>query len=83
MVDDISTDVVSFLRMANEYPVRTGIFTFVLPAFSVFQLCNGLVNGGSLAFIGVYSVLSLVCATLLAQYQLLLYRRKKLTGRLP
>jgi predicted permease len=69
--------------MANDYPVRTGIYTFVLPAFSVFQLVNGLVNGGSLAFIGVYSVLALVCSTLLAQYQVILYRRKELTGRLP
>lgn len=72
-------DVDAFFRMAREFPIRTGIFTFGLPVFALLQLLNGLVHGGSLVIIAGFAVLAVACSVLLTQYQLAIYRRKRLT----
>lgn len=79
MDDATLTDVDAFFRMAREFPVRTGIFTFGLPVFAFLQLLNGVINGGSLAFIAGFAVLAVACSLLLTQYQLAVYRRRRLT----
>lgn len=81
MNDDVADDTDAFFRMAREFPVRTGIFTFGLPVFGLLQLINGFVNGGSLLYIGLFSVLAVVCSVQLTRYQLAAYRRKLLTRR--
>ena len=80
MDDNTTADTSDFVQMAREFPLRTAIFTFGLPAFALVQLCNGLVHGGSLLFIGAFAVVATVCAVLLAQYQVAVYRRER-TGR--
>lgn len=78
MSDTLADDTDAFLQMIREFPVRTGIYTFGLPAFALLQLVNGLVHGDSLAVIGLFSALVVVCSVLLTQYQVAVYRRKRL-----
>lgn len=78
MEDTATAEIDTFVGMAREFPVRTGIFTFSLPAFALLQLLNGLVHGGSLRFIGGFVVLAVACSALLAQYQLAVYRQRRL-----
>ena len=79
MDNKMGLDVDVFFRMARKFPVRTGIFTFALPLFAVFQLVNGLVHGGSMVFIAAFSALTVACSVLLAQYQVAVFRRRRLT----
>lgn len=72
----IDTDV--FRRMANEFPLRTAIFTFGLPAFALFQLVNGIVHGGSLPVIVAFAAIAVAGSILLAQYQVAVYRRRRI-----
>lgn len=74
-----ATDVDAFFRMAREFPVRTGIFTFGLPVFAFLQLLNAAVNGGSVAFVAGFAMVAVACSVLLTQYQLAVYRRNRLT----
>lgn len=78
MSDALADDTDAFLQMIREFPVRTGIYTFGLPAFALLQLVNGLVHGDSLAVIGLFSALVVVCSVLLTQYQVAVYRRKRI-----
>ena len=79
MDDNVTTDVDAFFRMVRRFPARTGLFTFSLPVFALFQLVNGLVHGGSLLYIGLFLALAVACSILLTQYQIAVYRRKRLT----
>lgn len=72
----------TFLRMASEFPVRTGIFTFGLPAFALLQLINGLVHDGSLAYIGLFSALVVTYSVLITRYHVAAYRRETMTRNL-
>lgn len=81
MDDNTMADTSDFVQMAREFPLRTGIFTFGLPAFALVQLCNGLVHGGSLLFIGAFAVVASACAVVLAQYQVAVYRLERVGGR--
>lgn len=83
MDNDSIIDTNDFVQMACEFPVRTGIFTFSLPAFAAFQLLNGLVNGGSLAVIAGFAVVATICSILLAQYQVAAYRRERIARHWP
>ena len=47
MDDEVADDRDAFLQTAREFPVRTGVFSFGLPAFALLQLINGIVHGGS------------------------------------
>ncbi|QLG64296.1 hypothetical protein [Halorarum salinum] len=69
----------TFLRMASEFPVRTGIFTFGLPAFALLQLVNGLVHDGSLPYIGLFSVLVTAYSVLITRYHVAAYRRETMS----
>lgn len=82
MDDTVASEMDAFIRMAREFPVRTGLFTFSLPVFALLQLLNGVVHGGSLLFIGGFVVLALACSGLLAQYQLAVYRQRRLSREL-
>jgi|AntRauTorcE11897_2_1112592.scaffolds.fasta_scaffold151007_2 hypothetical protein len=82
MDDTVAADMDAFVRMARESPVRTGVFTFSLPVFAILQLVNGLVHGGSLLFIAGFVVLALASSGLLAQYQLAVYRQRRLSREL-
>lgn len=68
----------AFIRMAREFPLRTGIFTFGLPAFAFFQLLICIVYGGSLLFIAAFAALTVVYSVQLTRYHLAVYRREKL-----
>ena len=76
MIDETAGEMDAFVRMAREFPMRTGIYTFGLPAFALLQLMNGYVHGGSLAFIGLFSAFSVACSVLLTRYQVAVYRRR-------
>ncbi|MWV64921.1 hypothetical protein GRS48_08835 [Halorubrum sp. JWXQ-INN 858] len=80
MDDNTASELDTFVRMARESPVRTGLLTFSLPLFALLQLLNGVLHGGSLLFIGSFLVLAIACSVLLAQYQLAIYRRQRLSG---
>jgi hypothetical protein len=71
----------AFVRMAREFPARTLIVTFGLPAFALLQLINGLVHGGSVAVIGGFAALTVALSVKLTQYHLAVYRRKTLSRR--
>lgn len=78
MNNGVTDDYDAFCRMASEFPVRTGIFTFGLPVFALLQLINGFVHDGSLAYIGLFAVLLVVFSVKLTQYHVAMYRRQKL-----
>lgn len=79
MDDNVASEMDAFIRMAREFPVRTGLFTFSLPVFALLQLLNGILHGGSLLFIGGFVVLAIACSVLLAQYQIAVYRKQRLS----
>lgn len=81
MDDEAFDEVDAFVRMAREFPVRTGIFTFGLPVFALLQLLNGLVHDGSLAMIGGLSAVAVVSSVALTRYQVAVYRRNRLVRR--
>jgi len=83
MDTDTILDTTDFVRMARDFPLRTGLFTFSLPAFAAFQLFNGFVNGGSLTVIAGFAVVATICSILLAQYQVAAYRRERIARRWP
>lgn len=82
MDDELSDDTTVFFQMARDFPVRTGIFTFGLPAFALLQLINGYVNHGSVAIIGAFVVLMVLFSAQLTRYQLANYRRQRLSDQL-
>lgn len=82
MDDTVAAEMDAFVRMAREFPVRTGLFTFSLPLFALLQLLNGVLHGGSLLFIGGFVLLTIACSVLLAQYQLAVYRKRRLSREL-
>lgn len=82
MDDKMATEVDTFLQMARAFPVRTGVFTFSLPVFALLQLLNGAIHGSSLLFLGSFVVLAIACSVLLAQYQLAVYRQRRLSRSL-
>ena len=81
MDDKVTDDWDVFIRMAREFPVRTGIFTFGLPVFGLLQLINGVVYDGSLLFIGVFAALMVAYSIQLTRYHIATYRREKLVHR--
>lgn len=81
MDEEGTDDRDAFIRMAREFPVRTGIFTFGLPLFALFQLINGVVYEGWLLGIGAFAVLMVACSVQLTRYHLAAYRRQQLVQR--
>jgi len=79
MNDTLASEMDAFLRMAREFPIRTSLFTFGLPLFALLQLLNGVVHGGSMLFIAAFTVLAVACSVLLTQYQLAVYRGRRLS----
>lgn len=79
MDDNVANEMDRFRRMAREFPIRTGLFTFSLPVFALLQLLNGILHGGSLVIIGSFVVLTIACSVLLVQYQLAVYRQRRLS----
>ncbi|WP_348607973.1 hypothetical protein [Halobaculum rarum] len=79
MNDNVASEIDMFIRMAREFPIRTGLLTFSLPVFALLQLLNGVLHGGSLLFIGAFVALAIACSVLLAQYQLAVYRQQRLS----
>lgn len=77
MPEDGFDETEAFARMAREFPVRTCIFSFGLPAFALVQLVNGLVNGGSVAYIALFGLLAVGCSVLLTRYHVAVYRRRR------
>lgn len=75
------TDGRTFLRMAREFPVRTGVFTVALPAFALLQLLNGFVHGGRLAYVGVFALAVVAYSAVLTRYHVAAYRRYRLARR--
>ncbi|WP_262178887.1 hypothetical protein [Haloarcula laminariae] len=69
------------VRMAREFPVRTGIFTIGLPLFALLQLVNGIVYGGSLPMIGLFAASLIAFSVQLTGYHVASYRRAELSQR--
>jgi hypothetical protein len=68
----------TFLEMAGEFPVRTGVFTLVPLLFTMLQLVN-YAHGGSLLLTGGFSLAVLVYTVLVHQYHLAAFQRAKLS----
>jgi hypothetical protein len=81
MSDNVPTDLEAFVRMAREFPVRTGIFTFGLPLFALLQVVNGVLHDGSVLYIVVFALVAVGYSVQLTRYHLAVYRREKLTRR--
>lgn len=81
MPNRTTDDLDTFFRMAREFPVRTGIFSFGLPVFALLQFVNGLVYEGSLLMIAVFASLMVVYSVQLTRYHVAAYRREKLARR--
>lgn len=81
MLDRHLHDRSAFLRMARDYPYRTGLYTVGLPLLGVLQLLNGLVNGGSLLILAFLCAYAAVCSVLLTRHHLAVYRREHHTRR--
>lgn len=71
-------DSATFVEMAGEFPVRTGVFTFVPLLFTLLQIVN-YVHGGSLLLTGGFSLAVLVYTVLVHQYHLAAFQRAKLS----
>lgn len=81
MNETASSELDTFFRMAREFPIRTGIYSFGLPVFALLQLLNGVVNGGSLLLMAGLAAFAIVCAVLVTQYHVAVYRRQQLTSQ--
>jgi len=79
--DESADDRSAFARMAADFPVRTGIFTFGLPAFGLLQVINGFVHEGALLYIGLFAALVTAFSVTLTRYHLASYRKEELLGR--
>lgn len=79
---DEMTDLDAFLAMAREFPLRTCLFTFALPAFALLQLVNGVVNDGAVLYIGAFAALVVAYTIAFTRYQIAAYRRHRITDRL-
>lgn len=73
-----ASELATFFRMAREFPVRTGIFSFGLPVFALLQLVNGIVYDGSLPAIAIFAVVMVVYSVQITRYHVAAYRRKRL-----
>ena len=73
-----STTLATFVRMAREHPVRTGLFSLGVPLFALLQLINGLVYDGSLPFIAGFGLLMVAYSVQFTRYHLAAYRRREL-----
>lgn len=81
-IDNRSADETeAFFEMAREFPARTAIFTFGLPAFAVLQFVNGVVHDGSLLSIGAFGAVVVAYSVVLTRWHVAAYRRKKLSDR--
>lgn len=81
MDDERTTDLTAFRRMAREFPVRTCIFTFGLPAVALAQLVNGVVHDGPVLAVVAFAALAVACSVKLTQLYIAAYRRERLTRR--
>ena len=82
MSGDEPREMETFFRMAREFPVRTALFSFGLPAFALLQLINGVVNEGSLPFIALFAALVVAYSLQLTRYHVAAYHRRTLARRL-
>jgi len=78
---DARDDLETFRRMAREFPVRTGVFSFGLPLFAVLQLVNGYLHGGSLPIIAAFGAVAVVFSLQLTSYHVAVYRRERIDRR--
>lgn len=77
-----ATELEAFVKMAREFPVRTGIYSFGLPVFAALQIVNALLFDGSLLIIGAFAALMVASSIQLTRYHVAIYRRKKVTDGL-
>lgn len=73
---------VSFLEMAREFPVRTGVFTLLPVLFALAQIANSLVHGGSVLYTVWFSVALVGYSVTVNRYHLAAFRRAKLSSAL-
>ena len=69
----------TFVEMAREFPVRTGVFTLVPLAFALTQLANSYVYGESLLYTGAFAVAVVAYAILVNRYHLAAFERSRLS----
>lgn len=80
MTDDFSDETAAFLSMAREFPIRTCLFTFGLPAFALLQIINGLFNEGMVPYVVLLALLAVALSVILTRYHVAMYRRQTVTG---
>lgn len=74
------SDITTFVEMAEEFPVRTGVFTLVPLLFMLLLILN-YVHGGSLLLIGGFSLAVLAYTVIVNQYHLATFQRTRLSPR--
>jgi len=72
----------TFVEMAREFPVRTSIFTFGLPAFAALQVVSALFSDGSALIVAGVAIMMVVFSIGLTRYHVAAYRRQQVERRL-
>lgn len=75
----LGRDGTTFSRMAREFPVRTGIFTFGPLILALAQLINSHLHGGSLVYTAVFAAVLVVYSVQITRYHLATFRRTTLS----
>lgn len=72
------SDLTTYVEMAGEFPVRTGVFTLVPLLFTLLLMMN-YVHGGSLLVTGSFSLVVIAYTVLIHQYHLSAFQRAKVS----
>lgn len=73
-------DSTLFLEMAGEFPIRTALFTFAVPLFSLALVANGFLYRGAVEYIVPFSVAVIAYSAVLTRYQMAEFRRQQVVG---
>jgi len=69
----------TFVEMAREFPVRTGVFTLVPLLFTLLQVANSYVHGGSLLYTAGFSAAVVAYAVSINRYHLAAFQRSRIS----
>jgi len=68
----------AFVQMAQDFPLRTCLFTFALPLVALGQLIHGLLTDGAILATTAFGLLVVAYTVVFTRYQVATYRRRQL-----
>jgi hypothetical protein len=78
----LERDGQTFSRMAREFPVRTGLFTFGPLVLALILLANSHIHDGSLLYTIAFAVLLVAYSVQITRYHLATFQRTTLSREL-